>query len=170
MDQYPVSFLVDDAATQAWGGRLAACVRPGLVVYLEGDLGAGKTTLVRGLLRHLGYSGAVKSPTYSLVELHAISGLNLYHFDFYRLNQPEEFLDAGLDEYFSPTGEQSGVCLVEWPDRALPYLPAADLRISLTVLESGRQVALEALTEAGWQCLMNFPPPAGGCCGTPLPA
>jgi tRNA threonylcarbamoyladenosine biosynthesis protein TsaE len=90
-----------------------------MVVWLEGDLGAGKTTLVRGLLRAAGETGPVKSPTYTLVEVHVVSGLNFYHFDFYRFNQAEEYLDAGLDEYFSG----SGICLVEWPDKAAPYLP-----------------------------------------------
>ncbi|MDO8934013.1 MAG: tRNA (adenosine(37)-N6)-threonylcarbamoyltransferase complex ATPase subunit type 1 TsaE, partial [Rhodocyclaceae bacterium] len=115
--------LPDETATLALGAALARQVGAGAVVYLEGDLGTGKTTLVRGWLRALGDSGPVKSPTYTLVELHAVSGLNLYHFDFYRFNQPEEYLDAGLDEYFSG----AGTCLVEWPDKAAPYLPAPDL-------------------------------------------
>jgi tRNA threonylcarbamoyladenosine biosynthesis protein TsaE len=111
--------LPDEADTLALGATLAAHLAPGSVVWLEGDLGAGKTTLVRGLLRAAGETGPVKSPTYTLVEVHVVSGLNFYHFDFYRFNQAEEYLDAGLDEYFSG----SGVCLVEWPDKAAPYLP-----------------------------------------------
>src|SRR5512137_665822 len=121
--------LSDETATLALGAALASCAQPGLVIWLDGDLGAGKTTLVRGLLRALGDTGPVKSPTYALVEIHVVSGLNLYHFDFYRFSQPEEYLDAGLDEYFAG----DGVCLVEWPEQAVPYLPAADLRIRLTV-------------------------------------
>jgi tRNA threonylcarbamoyladenosine biosynthesis protein TsaE len=141
--------LPDEAATLALGGALAPWVSPGLVVYLDGDLGAGKTTLVRGLLRALGDSGAVKSPTYSLVELHAVSGLNLYHFDFYRFNQPEEYLDAGLDEYFN--GE--GVCLVEWPQRAASYLPSCDMHVRLSVRGAGREACIEGAGERGRQCL-----------------
>jgi tRNA threonylcarbamoyladenosine biosynthesis protein TsaE len=97
--------LPGEADTLAFGARLAAHLAPGSVVWLEGDLGAGKTTLVRGLLRAAGETGPVKSPTYALVEVHVISGLNFYHFDFYRFNQAEEYLDAGLDEYFSGDGE-----------------------------------------------------------------
>ncbi len=122
---------------------------PGLVIWLEGDLGAGKTTLVRGLLRAAGETGPVKSPTYTLVEVHAVSGLNFYHFDFYRFNQSEEYLDAGLDEYFSG----DGVCLVEWPDKAEPYLSPADLRIELHVVDDGREARLTADSELGRQCL-----------------
>ncbi|MCX7174322.1 MAG: tRNA (adenosine(37)-N6)-threonylcarbamoyltransferase complex ATPase subunit type 1 TsaE [Proteobacteria bacterium] len=152
-------FLPDEAATLALGGALAAAltqVPPGIVVYLEGDLGAGKTTLVRGLLRELGYAGKVKSPTYTLVELYAISRLNLYHFDFYRFEQPEEYLDAGLDEYF----QDVGICLVEWPDKAGAYLPPADLRVRLSLAQDGRQAELLAQSGKGRVCLtsLNFRP------------
>ncbi|MEW6292221.1 MAG: tRNA (adenosine(37)-N6)-threonylcarbamoyltransferase complex ATPase subunit type 1 TsaE [Pseudomonadota bacterium] len=149
--------LPDEAATQALGALLGACLpqdqRPAAVIYLEGDLGAGKTTLVRGLLRKVGAGGTAKSPTYTLVEPYVISGLNLYHFDFYRFNVPEEFLDAGLDEYFS----DSGICLVEWPDRARPYLPDADLRIRLVHTGTGRQASIEAASERGRQWLATLP-------------
>ncbi|MDP2811022.1 MAG: tRNA (adenosine(37)-N6)-threonylcarbamoyltransferase complex ATPase subunit type 1 TsaE [Rhodocyclaceae bacterium] len=141
--------LENEAATLALGAALAPCVFPGMTVYLDGDLGAGKTTLVRGLLRALGDTGPVKSPTYTLVELHAVSGLNLYHFDFYRFNQPEEYLDAGLEEYFAG----KGVCLVEWPERAAPYLPVPDLRLRLAVLGDGRQARIDATGERGRTCL-----------------
>jgi tRNA threonylcarbamoyladenosine biosynthesis protein TsaE len=92
---------------------------PGVVVWLDGDLGAGKTTLVRALLRACGHTGPVKSPTYTLVEIYVISRIYWYHFDFYRFNFPEEFLDAGLGEYF----RDDAVCLVEWPEKAVGYLP-----------------------------------------------
>lgn len=124
-----------------------------MVIWLEGDLGAGKTTLVRGLLRAAGETGSVKSPTYTLLEVHVVSGLNFYHFDFYRFNQAEEYLDAGLDEYFS----ESGICLVEWPDKAAPYLPAADMRIELRVGSganaAGRIARLAAVGARGRKCL-----------------
>ncbi|QDX80842.1 tRNA (adenosine(37)-N6)-threonylcarbamoyltransferase complex ATPase subunit type 1 TsaE [Denitratisoma sp. DHT3] len=148
--------LPDENATLALGAALASvltsALAAGLLIYLEGDLGAGKTTLVRGLLRALGYPGRVKSPTYTLVEVHEVSGLNLYHFDFYRLNQPEEYLDAGLDEYFAG----NGVCLVEWPDKAGPYLPAADLRVMLDLAGEGRRACLAAGSERGRQCLAGL--------------
>jgi tRNA threonylcarbamoyladenosine biosynthesis protein TsaE len=158
-------FLADEAATLALGAALAPCVAHGVVVYLDGDLGAGKTTLVRGLLRALGHAGPVKSPTYALVEIHAVSGLNLYHFDFYRFNQPEEYLDAGLDEYFSGTG----VCLVEWPERAAPYVPGPDLHIRLNVEGAGRSARVQTGSERGEQCLTSFVPPAGMLSASPPP-
>ena len=127
--------LPDEAATLALGAALAQALAPGLVIYLDGDLGSGKTTLVRGVLRGLGYAGNVKSPTYTLVELYAISRLNLHHFDFYRFSQPEEYLDAGLDEYF----QGGAICLVEWPDKAGDYLAPADLRIALSIEGGGRR-------------------------------
>jgi tRNA threonylcarbamoyladenosine biosynthesis protein TsaE len=140
-------------------------VQPGLVIWLDGDLGAGKTTLVRGLLRALGDKGPVKSPTYALVEIHVVSGLNLYHFDFYRFNQPEEYLDAGLDEYFAG----DGVCLVEWPEQASPYLPAADLHIRLSVEGDGRLARIESGSDRGEQCLTNSAPLAAMSSALPPP-
>ncbi len=128
------------------------------MVYLCGDLGAGKTTLVRGLLRALGFQGNVKSPTYTLVELYAISKLDLYHFDFYRFTSPAEYLDAGLDEYFGGPG----LCLVEWPERAAPYLPRADLRITLKVAQRGRRAEVAATSEEGERCLKNLAPRLSG--------
>ncbi|MFZ3036276.1 MAG: tRNA (adenosine(37)-N6)-threonylcarbamoyltransferase complex ATPase subunit type 1 TsaE [Rugosibacter sp.] len=150
--------LPDEAATLALGARFAqpACLAEGLTIWLHGDLGAGKTTFVRGLLRALGDTGPVKSPTYTLLEVHAVSGLNLYHFDFYRLNQPEEYLDAGLDEYFSGTG----ICLVEWPEQAAPYLPPADIHIELQVvhpagLAAQRHAVCKATSARGLSCLKS---------------
>jgi tRNA threonylcarbamoyladenosine biosynthesis protein TsaE len=126
------------------------------VITLEGDLGAGKTTLVRGLLRALGYANKVKSPTYTLVEVHVVSGLNLYHFDFYRFNQAEEYLEAGLDEYFQASGPSAGICLVEWPDKAGAYLPRPDLRIRLSVEGESRKAELHAFSNKGAACLTNL--------------
>ncbi|NJD36457.1 MAG: tRNA (adenosine(37)-N6)-threonylcarbamoyltransferase complex ATPase subunit type 1 TsaE [Betaproteobacteria bacterium] len=157
--------LPDEAATLALGAALAAHLAPGMVIGLEGDLGAGKTTLVRGLLRAAGETGPVKSPTYTLLEVHAISGLHFYHFDFYRFNQAEEYLDAGLDEYFSG----NGICLVEWPDKAAPYLPPVDMQIELRVIAGvsgeGRSACLSAASARGRTCLAgvkssSLPPPA----------
>lgn len=144
--------LEDETATLALGARLAPALFAGLVLHLVGDLGAGKTTLVRGLLRALGHGGKVKSPTYTLVELYTVSNLNLYHFDFYRFNQPEEYLDAGLEEYF----QGGGVCLVEWPDKAAPYGAAADVLVDLKVAGEGRVARLQAMTDRGAQCLSKL--------------
>ncbi|PKO85005.1 MAG: tRNA (adenosine(37)-N6)-threonylcarbamoyltransferase complex ATPase subunit type 1 TsaE [Betaproteobacteria bacterium HGW-Betaproteobacteria-11] len=157
--------LTDEAATLDFGARLAACLHAGMSVWLEGDLGAGKTTLVRGLLRAVGVTGTVRSPTYTLVEVHLVSGLNFYHFDFYRFNQPEDFLDAGLDEYF----QGQGVCLVEWPERAAPYLPPADLRIALSLApDHGRLVRCQTASERGRRCLALLT--AVPCSSSPPPA
>ena len=141
--------LNDEAATLAFGARLARVIEPGLSVHLHGDLGSGKTTLARGLLRGLGYQGRVKSPTYTLVELYTISRLNLYHFDFYRFRDPREWRDAGLDEYFN----DASVCLVEWPEKAAGLLPDADLDIALELAGDGRELSLYAGTESGKACL-----------------
>jgi tRNA threonylcarbamoyladenosine biosynthesis protein TsaE len=144
--------LPDLAASQALGKALAECLQPGLVIYLQGDLGAGKTTLARALLHALGHEGAVKSPTYTLVEVYVVSRLYLYHFDFYRFMSPEEFLDAGLDEYF----REDSICLVEWPDKALGYVPPADLILSLREAGAGRRCACAARSEKGRRCLTKF--------------
>ncbi|WP_341678355.1 tRNA (adenosine(37)-N6)-threonylcarbamoyltransferase complex ATPase subunit type 1 TsaE [Niveibacterium sp. SC-1] len=149
-DDSPTRFLPDEAATREFGACLGVALgTAGLVVYLEGDLGAGKTTLVRGLLQGLGHRGAVRSPTYTLIEPYVLSNLNLYHFDFYRFAHPDEFLDAGLEEYF---GEQS-ICLVEWPGKADPHLPPPDLRVELAVSGTGRSARVTAHSKKGESCL-----------------
>jgi tRNA threonylcarbamoyladenosine biosynthesis protein TsaE len=144
--------LPDEAATQRLGEALAPLLQPGLVIFLEGDLGAGKTTLVRALIRALGHNGPVKSPTYSLVEVYVVSSLYLYHFDFYRFESPEEFLDAGFDEYFSKTA----VCLVEWPERAHGCVPPPDLRLRLHHAGLGRVLEAVADTPEGTQCIKGL--------------
>ena len=148
--------LPAEADTLALGGALATALAPGLVIYLIGELGAGKTTLARGLLRGLGYSGKVKSPTFTLVEVYEVSRLYLYHFDFYRFSDPRELGEAGFREYFNP----QSVCLVEWPEKSnkAAGLPAADLRIVLEVAGSGRNVAIFADSEAGVSCLKRLQP------------
>ncbi|HXF67084.1 MAG TPA: tRNA (adenosine(37)-N6)-threonylcarbamoyltransferase complex ATPase subunit type 1 TsaE [Burkholderiales bacterium] len=142
-------FLPAEADTLALGAEFASCLEPGLVVYLEGELGAGKTTFARGVLRGLGYSGKVKSPSFALVELYKVSRLYLYHFDFFRFTDPRELGEAGFREYFSP----DSVCLVEWPEKAAGALPAADLRVVLKAADSGRQAEIHAETETGRHCL-----------------
>ena len=142
----PISMhLPDEQATLAFGERLARSWRTGLVVYLSGDLGAGKTTLVRGVLKGLGYTGAVKSPTYTLIEPYETQRLRVYHFDLYRLTDPEELEYIGAREYFG----SDTLCLVEWPERGNLFLPGPDVVIRLEYRQDGRQVDLEALSDAG---------------------
>ena len=149
--------LPDEAATAALGAALARILPRDrrLRVYLVGDLGAGKTTLVRSVLRALGYTGTVRSPTYTLVELHVVSGLHLYHFDFYRFTTPDEFLEAGLDEYFN----EAAICLLEWPNRAAPFVPPADIEICLEIQDNTRRATLRATSLTGSTCLASLPLP-----------
>jgi tRNA threonylcarbamoyladenosine biosynthesis protein TsaE len=132
--------------------RVAVCLTPGMVIYLTGELGAGKTTFARGILRGLGYPGNVKSPTYSLVELYKFSKLYLYHFDFYRIDDPIELDEAGLREHFGP----GSVALVEWPENAAGAVAPADLRVWIRPERDGRRVELRGYTEAGRHCIEQF--------------
>jgi tRNA threonylcarbamoyladenosine biosynthesis protein TsaE len=141
--------LPDTDATEKLGAALAPHLEPGLVVFLSGDLGAGKTTLTRGLLRALGVSGRVKSPTYSLVELYTVSSLNLYHFDFYRFSESSEWSDAGFRDLFGG----DNVCLIEWPEKAAGQLPPPDLWIRLAHDQDRRSAIIEAQGERGNACL-----------------
>lgn len=151
--------------TEALGAKLAKVLKPRLKIWLQGDLGSGKTTLTRGLLRELGHAGKVKSPTYTLIEPYVVSRLDLYHFDFYRFNSPDEYLDAGLDEYFG--GE--GVCIVEWPDKALPHLPSPDLEIRLEPAAGGRHVDVCGRTDAGRRCVIELKKALAGSKPAPAP-
>lgn len=144
--------LADEAATLDLGGRLAKKLQPGLTIYLHGDLGAGKTTLVRGMLLALGHEGKVKSPTYTLVEPYVVSGLNLYHFDLYRFIDPEEWDAAGFRDYFNP----HSICLVEWPEKAGSMIPSADIDITLMPAAYGRRGQISANTAAGKQFLESL--------------
>ena len=146
--------LSAEDGTLALGHALAPCLQAGLVVYLRGELGAGKTTLVRGVLRGLGYEGRVKSPTYALVELYAISRLDLHHFDFYRFHDPREWTDAGFRETFNGRS----VSLIEWPEKAGALLPPADVQIALTSSGSGRNASLQSSSPRGVRCLECLAP------------
>jgi tRNA threonylcarbamoyladenosine biosynthesis protein TsaE len=154
------AYLPDESATQALGAALARAVLPGLVVYLEGDLGAGKTALTRALLHAAGHKGAVKSPTYTLSEPYRIEldgkNVNLIHYDLYRMASPEEFLDAGFREDF----DGNNICIVEWPEKGAPVLPPPDVQVLLAVSGPGRTVELQALSELGLLCLerLHYPP------------
>lgn len=135
----------DADAQEALGRRLAAALRGRGVVYLQGDLGAGKTTLTRGVLRGYGHAGAVKSPTYTLVEPYELAGIAVYHFDLYRLTDPEELELMGMREYFRP----DALVLLEWPERGQPLLPPADVVITIRAGDNGRALEFAARNEYG---------------------
>jgi tRNA threonylcarbamoyladenosine biosynthesis protein TsaE len=147
-------FLPDDDATLEFGKRLASVLAPGRVIYLVGELGAGKTTLVRGILRGLGYNGRVKSPTYTLAESYPIqrpgeAEWTLLHFDLYRMHDPREWLDAGFREI----DDAATLRLIEWPERGAGYLPPADLQLTFTIPDEGRTLQCTATRPAGEQTL-----------------
>lgn len=137
--------LADEAATLAFGAQLARELTPGLTFYLEGDLGAGKTTLVRGMLRGLGYNGRVKSPTYTLAETYSLPAFELYHFDLYRMHDPREWMDAGFRE----VSDGHAVSLIEWPDKAAGWLPPPDVIVRLRVADEAREIECEAASARG---------------------
>ena len=154
----PTSLLLDDSkATDTLGRALAAAVNShldairgsGFQINLAGDLGAGKTALVRAMLHELGVQGSVKSPTFALLEPYTVSSLDFYHFDFYRLKEPIEFGETGFRELFGP----GQICAVEWPERAGPRLPTADISITLTVDGDGRLATISTTSELGDRCL-----------------
>jgi tRNA threonylcarbamoyladenosine biosynthesis protein TsaE len=144
--------LADATATLRAGARLAAGMRGGMIIALSGELGAGKTTLVRGMLRALGWTDAVKSPSYTLVEHYLISSLYFYHFDFYRFDGPAEWESGGFAEYFRP----DAICVIEWPERVAPMLPVPDIAMRLAYANRGRTISLTASTGPGRACLDAF--------------
>ena len=141
----------DESACEATARLLAS--RPGIrsaSIELQGCLGAGKTTFARHLLRALGVTGSIKSPSYALMEPYAAPGLSAWHFDFYRFNDPHEWEDAGFRDLFAETGLK----LVEWPEKASGLLPSADLRIELEPMENDqRRVSFDAFTALGRELL-----------------
>src|SRR5512139_674594 len=147
--------LIDEAATLAFGAQLARGLKAGtcaqadkpsgMTFYLEGDLGAGKTTLVRGILRALGHGGRVKSPTYTLAEVYSLAAFELYHFDLYRMHDPREWLDAG----FRDVTDGQAVSLIEWPEKAAGWLPPPDVIIRLTIADDAREIECEAASLRG---------------------
>ncbi|OGT36953.1 MAG: tRNA (adenosine(37)-N6)-threonylcarbamoyltransferase complex ATPase subunit type 1 TsaE [Gammaproteobacteria bacterium RIFCSPHIGHO2_12_FULL_37_14] len=128
-----------------FAARIANVVVNGTIIFLQGPLGAGKTTFARGFLQGLGCQEKVKSPTYTLVESYDISGKKFFHFDLYRLNRAEELYDIGIEEYFS----NETICLIEWPEKGFPILPPADLLINIAIKAQVREINIQAGTLKG---------------------
>lgn len=142
---------------EAFGATLSDFIDKDILITLSGNLGAGKTTLTRGFMHAIGHKGAVKSPTYALVEPYNINGKSIMHFDLYRLSDPEELEFLGFRDYL----DGSAVCLIEWPEKAIGFLPQPDLAISIDVVKNGRQIHWQSFTEKGalidQQLLASFP-------------
>lgn len=149
-------YLNEETDTRALGESIARTLVNGLKIYLHGDLGAGKTTLTRAILKAAGHTGKVKSPTYTLVEPYVIElngrPIDFFHFDLYRMGSPEEFSEAGFREHFS----ENSICIIEWAEKADTELPLPDLTISLDVAGDGRAACLTASSDKGGYCLENL--------------
>ncbi|MGH6611655.1 MAG: tRNA (adenosine(37)-N6)-threonylcarbamoyltransferase complex ATPase subunit type 1 TsaE [Burkholderiaceae bacterium] len=169
--------MADAPATDALGRALAMAIQThldtirarGVQLNLTGDLGAGKTSLVRAMLRALNVTGPVKSPTFALLEPYAVSNLDFYHFDFYRLKSASEFSDTGFRDLFGP----GRICAVEWPEKAEPRLPTADISIALTVDGDGRRATISTKGELGEACVRHAMAnlhDSGGASSPPAPA
>lgn len=137
--------LKGEAAMLAFAAQIAQIAKTGGLIFLHGTLGAGKTTLSRGMIQALGHVGAVKSPTYTLVEEYELGSIQVYHFDLYRLGDPEELEFMGIREYIKP----GKLCLIEWPEKGQDVLPSADLEIQIDDLRDARAVRWSANTELG---------------------
>lgn len=144
--------LVDAEQTVAFGGRLSTACKEPVCIYLHGDLGAGKTTLTRGFIQGFGHKGNVKSPTYTLVEPYELDDWQIYHFDLYRLGDPEELEFMGIRDYFTETSH----CLVEWPERGEGILPKADIDLTLRYVDQQRTIELQANTDVGVRVLKKL--------------
>ena len=137
--------LIGEQAQDAFGRRMASRLRSPCIIYLDGDLGTGKTTLVRGLLRGLGHTGTVRSPTYTLLEPYELGPMMVFHLDLYRLGDPDELEFLGLRDLL----ERDAVLCVEWPGRGAGVLPPADLEIGLDYEPAGRSLDLRAYSAQG---------------------
>ncbi len=145
-------FVPDEAAMLRFAARLAPALPRGAVVFLRGELGMGKTTLARSVIQTLGHRGAVKSPTYTLVEPYELPSATIYHFDLYRLGDPEELEFMGIRDYFNA----DCLSLVEWPERGAGFLPQADLVVTIELNGDGRCIHINAETVSGQACVRQL--------------
>ena len=152
MNNFFEAQLVNAEHTVDFGNKLSAACQSPTCIYLHGDLGAGKTTLTRGFIQGLGHDGNVKSPTYTLVEPYELAQWTVYHFDLYRLGDPEELEFMGIRDYFSDRAH----CLVEWPERGEGVLPVADIDLTLTYKDEARVISLRANNENGRKVLSQL--------------
>ena len=144
--------LKNETETTEIGSKLASYLKGGEVIYLKGDLGAGKTTLVRGALNGLGHTGNVKSPTFTIVESYSIDDYIIYHFDLYRINDEDELEYIGIRDYC----DDSAICFFEWPERGGDLLPDADILISLSYQNEGRALEISTFSEIGDSIIGNL--------------
>jgi len=146
-----LKYCADENALMRIAANLAKKIEEGAIIFLQGPLGAGKTTFVRGFLQSLGYKDAVKSPTYTLVESYALENKMIYHFDFYRIQDSAELDFIGLQDYFHP----AAICLIEWPELGKGKLPTPDISCYIEPVSNGRQLTLKAYTARGEQWMNN---------------
>lgn len=144
--------LPDEQASKRFGERLASCLTPPLLITFSGDLGAGKTTIVRAMLTSLGVNTAIKSPTFSLVESYSCQNKQIHHFDLYRIHHEEELEYLGFRDYFS----SDSICCIEWAEHAGRILPKVDIQFKLTLKGAGREMRVKALSEAGQRILAHL--------------
>ena len=144
--------LSNEKNTLDLGENISTRLAAGLLIFLKGDLGAGKTTLARGLIKGLGHTGSVKSPTYSLIEQYEFDAFTLNHFDLYRFTDSNEWLASGFQEYIN----SYDVTLIEWPEKSAEFLPKPDLEIELLYKNDRRLVHINSFTEKGHKCLTNL--------------
>ena len=137
--------LPDETASEALAARLALSLKPSMIITFSGDLGAGKTTIIRAMLNRLGVQSPIKSPTFSLVESYESNHLLIHHFDLYRIHHEEELDYLGFRDYFT----QESICCIEWPENARKALPNVDIRFKLNMKGAGREVQITAFSTTG---------------------
>lgn len=137
--------LINEEASERFAMQLANCLTHSLVITFSGEIGSGKTTIIRAMLKCLGIQSAIKSPTYSMVESYICNDLNIHHFDLYRINHEDELEYLGFRDYF----ESESICCIEWAERAGKALPHADIQFKLSIKGAGREMRIFALSAAG---------------------